>query len=110
MRRQAISLAAIAAVGVACASLPAAAYEVQPFQGNDTGGIIAWSAAARIDARELAISHCARYGKLMKHLASQRYYGGYISFACVWPRTEQAVVPLGGYPWPQSGGAVTLGY
>ena len=87
MRRHAISLAALAAIGVTCASLPAAAYQVSPFQGNDTGGIIAWSAAAQIDARQLAVSHCARYGKLMKHLASQRNYGGYISFACVWPRS-----------------------
>ena len=28
----------------------------------------------------------ARYGKLMRPLAAQRHYGGYISFACEWPR------------------------
>lgn len=70
---------------------PAVASAVPPFKGNDTGGIIAWTLAGQIDARTLAIDHCASYGKLMKRLASQRYYGGYISFACVWPRTERPV-------------------
>ena len=70
------------------------AYEVPPFKGNDTGGIIAWTLAGQTNARQLAIDHCAGYGKLMKPLASQRYYGGYISFACVWPRTER-ILPVG---------------
>jgi hypothetical protein len=68
------------------AASPAAAWNVPPFKGNDTGGIIAWTLAAQADARQLAIDHCTRYGKLMKPLAAQRVYGGYISFACVWPR------------------------
>jgi hypothetical protein len=68
------------------AASPAAAINVPPFKGNDTGGIIAWTLAGETDARQLAIGHCARYGKLMRPLASQRYYGGYISFACIWPR------------------------
>lgn len=81
--RRALLLAGLAV----CAATPAMAItNVPPFKGNDTGGIIAWAYAGQIDARRLAIKHCARYGKLMKPLASQRYYGGYISFACVWPR------------------------
>jgi hypothetical protein len=28
--------------------------------------------------------HCARYGKVVKFLGAQAYYGGYISFACRW--------------------------
>lgn len=65
---------------------------VPPFKGNDTGGIIAWSLAGQTDARQLAIDHCARFGKVVKPLAVQPYYGGYISFACIWVRPA-AVYP-----------------
>jgi len=91
---QRLPFVALAAVYLACAAAPAGAYEVSPFQGNDTGGIIAWTLAGQADARQIAINHCAGYGKLMKRLASQRYYGGYISFACVWPRTERTVLQV----------------
>ena len=57
---------------------------VPPFKGNDTGGIIAYSLATQADARQLAVDHCARYGKVVKFLAVQPYDGGYISFACRW--------------------------
>ena len=40
-----------------------------PFKGNDTGGIIAYSLATQADARQLAVDHCARYGKVVKFLA-----------------------------------------
>lgn len=90
VNRRALSLAGLAAIClVACVSSPANAFDtVPPFKGNDTGGIIAWTLAGEVDARRLAIDHCASYGKRTKRLASQRRYGGYISFACVWPRTE----------------------
>jgi hypothetical protein len=91
MQRRAISLAALAAIVLACAAGPARADEVPPFKGNDTGGIIAWPLAGEVDARQLAINHCASYGKLMKRLASQRHYGGYISFACIWPRPDRVL-------------------
>lgn len=88
---RALSLAGLAAVCLLAASPAAAFFEyVPPFKGNDTGGIIAWTLAGQADARKLAIDHCARYGKLVKPLASQRYYGGYISFACTWPRPARA--------------------
>jgi hypothetical protein len=83
--------------GAICAALPgfapssAQADWVWPFKGNDTGGIIAWDYAMHTDAQQLAIDHCARYGKVVKPLAAQHYYGGYISFACVWRPTP--VVP-----------------
>lgn len=80
-----LSIAGLAAACLFAAS-PVAALGLPPFKGNDTGGIIAWTLAGQTDARKLAVDHCASYGKLMKPLASQRYYGGYISFACVWPR------------------------
>jgi len=63
---------------------PARADTVPPFKGNDTGGIIAYPLAAQLDARQLAVDHCAAYGKVVKFLAVQPYYGGYISFACRW--------------------------
>ena len=73
---------------LACAAGRADAWDIPPFKGNDTGGIIAWAYAQQVDAQSLAINHCARYGKLVKRLATQAYYGGYISFACIWPRTS----------------------
>jgi hypothetical protein len=57
---------------------------VPPFKGNDTGGIIAYSMATQTDARQVAVDHCARYGKVVKFLAVQAYEGGYISFSCRW--------------------------
>ena len=66
------------------AGVPARADWVPSFKGNDTGGIIAYSRAARDDVRALAIDHCARYGKVVKFLGVEPQDGGYISFACRW--------------------------
>ena len=74
-----------AALGLTVSNAAVADY-VWPFHGNDTGGIIAWTLAQQTDARKLAIDHCASYGKLVKPLAVQPTYGGYISFACIPPR------------------------
>jgi len=76
-----------AALLVACGGMvgtPARADWVPPFRGNDTGGIIAWEMAHDADVRQLAVAHCARYGKVVKFLAVDPQYGGYISFACRW--------------------------
>ena len=73
----------IAITGV-LASVPAQADWIGPFKANDTGGIIAYSLASQGDARQLAVAHCAYYGKVVKFLAVQAYEGGYISFACRW--------------------------
>jgi hypothetical protein len=67
---------------LACAS--AQAGNIPPFKGNDTGGIIAYEYAHQADVKLLAVEHCARYDKVVKFLAVQAYYGGYISFACRW--------------------------
>jgi hypothetical protein len=75
------SLVALCAM-LACA--PARADSVPPFKGNDTGGIIAYPLAAQMDIRQLAVDHCASYGKVVKFLAVDPQYGGYISFACRW--------------------------
>jgi hypothetical protein len=66
------------------ASASARADWVPSFKGNDTGGIIAYSLAQTTDARQLAVDHCASYGKVVKFLAVDAQYGGYISFACRW--------------------------
>jgi hypothetical protein len=72
---------------VTCAMLalaPVRADTVPPFKGNDTGGIIAYSLSKETDIRSLAVDHCAKYGKVVKFLAVEPHYGGYISFACRW--------------------------
>jgi hypothetical protein len=66
------------------ACMPARADTVPPLKGNDTGGIIAYELATKADARQLAVDHCARYNKVVKFLAVEPHYGGYISFACRW--------------------------
>ena len=68
------------------AMVPAEAdfFPVPAFKGNDTGGIIADSLATQTDARLLAVQHCASYGKVVKFLAVDARYGGYLSFACRW--------------------------
>ena len=76
---------------------PARADTVPPFKGNDTGGIIAYSLASTTDIRALAIDHCARYGKVVKFLAVDPQYGGYISFSCRWLPYGAADRPLRAY-------------
>ena len=92
MRR--ILAAGMVAAGAMLAGAPAQADWVPPFKGNDTGGIIAYSLARQADARQLAVDHCASYGKVVKFLAVQAYPGGYISFACRWVPYGAAERPL----------------
>ena len=40
--------------------------------------------ANEADARQLAVAHCASYGKVARFLANDAQYGGYLSFACRW--------------------------
>ena len=80
----AMVLAIVLSMGGILASAPARADWVPAFKGNDTGGIIAYSLATQNDARVLAVQHCASYGKVVKFLAVDARYGGYISFACRW--------------------------
>jgi hypothetical protein len=78
---RALGLVAICGT-LACA--PARADTVPPFRGNDTGGIIAYPMTEQTDIRSIAINHCASYGKVVKFLAVEPHYGGYISFSCRW--------------------------
>ena len=91
MRR--IVAASLVAVCSVFAGLPAKADWVPAVKGNDTGGIIAYSVATEADARQIAVDHCASYGKVVKFLAVEAQYGGYISFACRW-------VPYGAHERP----------
>jgi hypothetical protein len=79
-----ILAAGLVVMGGMLAAAPAQAYWVPPFKGNDTGGIIAFTLAQQADARQLAVDHCARYGKVVKFLGVDAQPGGYISFACRW--------------------------
>ena len=89
-----IAAAGLLALGMmASQSARADLLPVPPFKGNDTGGIIAYSVATQADARQIAVDHCASYGKVVKFLAVEAQYGGYISFACRW-------VPYGAHERP----------
>jgi hypothetical protein len=79
-----IGAASLVAISGMLASAPARADTVPPFKGNDTGGIVAYSTANAIDVRQLAVDHCANYGKVVKFLSVDPHDGGYISFACRW--------------------------
>jgi hypothetical protein len=95
MRR--ILAAGLIAMGGMLAGAPAQADWVPPFKGNDTGGIIAYSLTHQGDVRQLAVDHCAYYGKVVKYLAIDAQEGGYISFACRWVpygATERALTTL----------------
>ena len=81
MRR--MMTAALAVAGM-LAALPAQADWVGKFRGNDTGGIIAYELAHDSDARQVAVNHCAKYGKVAKFLAVDPQPGGYLSFSCRW--------------------------
>jgi hypothetical protein len=81
MRRMMATALAVAGL---LASLPAQADWIGRVKGNDTGGIIAYSLASQYDARQIAVTHCAKYGKVAKFLAVDPQEGGYISFACRW--------------------------
>ena len=79
-----IGAASLVAVCGMLALTPARADWVPRFKGNDTGGIIAYQMAEQYDVRQLAVDHCAKYGKVVKFLSVDPEYGGYISFACRW--------------------------
>ena len=79
-----IKAAVLIGAGAMLSWAPARADYVPAFRGNDTGGIIAYELAQHSDARQLAVDHCASYGKVVKFLAVDPQYGGYVSLACRW--------------------------
>jgi hypothetical protein len=74
----------LVAASLMLAAAPSRADWVPPIKGNDTGGIIAYEIAQHQDARQIAVDHCASYGKVVKFLAVDAQYGGYVSFSCRW--------------------------
>lgn len=91
--RTTMTAALVAACGI-LASGAAKADDVPPFKGNDTGGIIAYSLNGQTDIRALAVNHCAQYGKVVKLSGVQPYYGGYLSFHCIWVPPGRLEQPL----------------
>ncbi|CAL79702.1 conserved hypothetical protein; putative signal peptide [Bradyrhizobium sp. ORS 278] len=89
-----VKTAGLLAAGMLLAGAPARADVVPPFKGNDTGGIIAYQLAQSTDARQIAVDHCASYGKVAKFRAVDPHYGGYVSFACRWVPYGSAQRPL----------------
>jgi hypothetical protein len=77
-------LGALAGIAISAmlTGAPAWADTVPEVKGNDTGGIIASALATQTDVRQIAVDHCASYGKVVKFLAVVHAYGGYVSFAC----------------------------
>src|SRR5687767_11833644 len=71
-----MSAASLVAICGMLACAPAQAGWTPPFEGNDTGGIIAYPMAAQTDVRQLAVNHCASYGKVVKFLSVDAQYGG----------------------------------
>jgi hypothetical protein len=74
------------------AATASALFGVPPFEGNDTGGIIAWSPEAHRHRHAIAADHCARYGKVHRITSVMPRYGDYIGFACYWPRGSSGVI------------------
>jgi len=92
-----VEVAGLVAMTALLTAAPARADLLPPvpaFKGNDTGGIIAYPLAQTTDARQLAVDHCASYGKVAKFLAVDARYGGYVSFACRWVPYGSAQRPL----------------
>ena len=75
--------------------LSAADAPAQVYRGNDTGGIIPWSCENEADAREVAGSYCAGWGKFARITSVQRMYGQYIGFNCLWrPDVARYSIPV----------------
>ncbi|MGJ4930708.1 hypothetical protein ACQR1I_26110 [Bradyrhizobium sp. HKCCYLS2038] len=87
-------MAGLTAALAVMAAAPARADWVPAFKGNDTGGIIAYPLAQTADARQMAVDHCASYGKVAKFRAVDARYGGYVSFSCRWVPYGSAQRPL----------------
>jgi hypothetical protein len=86
--------AVLMAASAVFAWAPVRADIVPAVKGNDTGGIIAFELAQHVNARQLAVDHCASYGKVVKFLAVDAKYGGYVSFACRWVPYGARQMPL----------------
>jgi len=78
-------------IAVAALALPWLAASAQAdwwngVNGNDTGGIIAWSPEIAPTYRQMAADHCARFDKVPVVTSVHRWYGDYVGFRCYFPR------------------------
>jgi len=76
-----LCLPALAALSLAACGGPPTVHA--GLTGNDTGGIIQWTAENQLAAKEMAGAHCARYGKVARITSVNARYGDYIGFVCV---------------------------
>ena len=96
MRRTRIASAALTLTLLA-APAQAEVWSVFGINGNDTGGIIAWSPdLRRYGYREAAQHHCGGYHKIAHVTSVHARYGDYVSFACEFPRGYD---PVGRGDW-----------
>ena len=56
------------------------------FEGNSTGGIIAWTPEVDLIYHNIAAVHCANYNKVPEITSVHRWYGDYVAFRCHFPR------------------------
>ncbi len=80
-------------------ALPAAAQAdwVPPVQGNDLGGIFAWSPQTHRFRHRIAADYCARWNKIHRITSVAPRYGDYIGFSCYWPRGTNGIVVRSAY-------------
>jgi hypothetical protein len=89
--------ALLSVIGLIIGVSGAQAQVYRGFQGNDTGGIIAWSCETEAHAHQIAAAHCARFDKFHRITGVHRQYGDYISFQCLWnPRLARYAIPAVG--------------
>ncbi len=60
--------------------------DTMPFEGNTTGGIIAWTPEVDLIYHDIAAIHCAAYNKVHQITSVHRRYGDYVAFRCHFPR------------------------
>jgi hypothetical protein len=89
----------VAAIGFLAAALVLAALTLGPsaahagaagpgpgVTANDTGGIIQRGPGIGRSYEEIAVEHCARFGRFAGISSVRHVYGGYIGFQCVYDR------------------------
>jgi hypothetical protein len=85
MRRMlASAVILLAAVTVGSSAAQAGAAGPGPgLTGNDTGGIIQWTPEVAYTYKEIAVAHCARWGRYAGISSVRHVYGDYIGFRCI---------------------------
>jgi hypothetical protein len=85
MLASAVILLAVVTVG-SSATQAGAAGPGPGLTGNDTGGIIQWTPEVAYTYKEIAVAHCARWGRYAGISSLRHDYGDYIGFRCVYDR------------------------